>query len=78
MTAHVVVPNCFFGVKFVVDHDRYTRRTRAGCHSLIGNLDLVVGAWAGIRDTRLGRLGRAEHVCASSNCQGAMRMGEER
>jgi hypothetical protein len=24
--------------------------------SLIGNLDLVVGTWAGIRDTRLGKL----------------------
>jgi hypothetical protein len=38
--------------------------------SLIGNPDLVVGAWAwawaGIRDTRLGKLGRAERVCAAS------------
>jgi hypothetical protein len=57
VTAHGVVPNCFFGFKDVVDHHRWM--------SLIGNLDLVVGAWAGIRDTRLGKLGRADRVCAS-------------
>lgn len=45
--------------------------------SLIGNLDFVVGAWAGIRDTRLGKLGRADRVCASLHPPGCHANGRE-
>lgn len=71
VTAHGVVPNCFFGFKVVVDHHRWM--------SLIGNLDLVVGGVGGNQKHKdLADLaGQTESVPRCFGW-GAMRMGAER
>ena len=61
VTAHGVVPSCFFwvqGRRRSPSLDVTDRQSRSRCR--------CVGPWAGIRDTRLGKLGRADtRVCAS-------------